>query len=469
MKHTALLFIFFFTGLIVFPQSKQIDAILKSPEVKLPYYEMAVSGSKVMYLPMEYGKSDFTINQLVAIKELKNADIASIDLVYSDYPAKADFSLLSRKRLETLNKVFPAVFFNNKINFRKVRQTGAANKTEATYLVHGFYIYYRPKPDKEIAKSEIKELGKILEGKDISTGYREIDTAVKYCSVFSFYADTINFIHPLREGYTRSILKIARADIFRDKLYDEKSFKLYYESLVKLDSVYYVFDMNKDSCDIISGVYNYDSIDTTVAAVFKRHKWEKAMVVADVTGSMYPYTGQLLLWLKLTISDGLRRSFVFFNDGDNKTDAEKIIGKTGGIYTVVTAKYDDVEKTIKKAMENGCGGDAPENNIEALISADRLCNSCDSVIMIADNWAPVKDISLLSAITKPIKIVLCGVYGPVNADYLNIARKTKGSLHLIERDIYELSKMKEGDTIEINGRKYKIIDGEFKELKKEVI
>lgn len=468
MKYIVSLVIIFFTVVKVFPQSKQIDAILKSPEIKMPFYEMSVSGSKVMYLPMEYGKSDFTINQLVAIKELQNADIAGIDLVYTDYPAKADFSILSRKRLATLNKVFPAVFLNDKINFRKIRQTAAANKTEATYLVHGFYIYYRPRPDKETAKSEIKELGKILKGEDMHAEYK-IDTAVKYCSIYSFYADTTDYIHELRKGFTRRILKIAKTDIFRDKLYDEKSFRLYYESLDKLDSVYYVLDTNKDSCDYLSGVYNYNSIDTTVSAVFKRHKWQKAMVIADVTGSMYPYTGQLLLWLKLTISDGLKRSFVFFNDGDNKTDAEKIMGKTGGIYTVVTSKYDDVEKTIKTAMGNGCGGDAPENNIEALISADKLCSACDSVVMIADNWAPVKDMALLSAIAKPIKIVLCGVYGPVNTDYLNIARKTKGSLHLIERDIYELSKMKEGDTIEIEGRKYKIIGGEFKELKKVVI
>ena len=219
----------------------------------------------------------------------------------------------------------------------------------------------------------------------------------------------------------------------------------------------------------MTGVYNYNSIDTTVSTVFSRHQWGKAIIIADVTGSMYPYTGQLLLWLKLTSSDGLKRPFVFFNDGDNKKDDEKIIGKTGGVYSVITSKYDEVEKTIIKAMEAGCGGDAPENNIEALIRADKLCNSCDSVVMIADNWASVKDISLLSTIIKPVKIVLCGVYGPINTDYLNIARKTKGSVHLIEQDIYELSKMKEGDVIEIKGRKYKIIEGEFKEVVKKII
>jgi hypothetical protein len=226
--------------------------------------------------------------------------------------------------------------------------------------------------------------------------------------------------------------------------------------------VYYVLDVNKDSCDVWGDVYSYTMADSTVSQVFRRQRWSKAMILADVTGSMYPYTGQLLIWLKLTLTDGMRRQFVFFNDGDEKTNSEKVIGKTGGIYKIETADYNEVQKTIEKAMCNGSGGDAPENNIEALIEAERNCISCDSVVMIADNWAPVKDISLLASIKKPVKVVLCGVYDKIHPDYLNIARKTGGSLHLIEQDIYELSKMKEGEVIEIKGTKYRIVDGLFK-------
>ncbi len=416
---------------------------------------------------MEYGKSNFTLNQLAAISELKNSIIAGIDLVYSDYPAKSDFTLLNRKRLQSLHKILPGIFNDEKIAFNKIRQTMAANKLEASYLTHGFYIYYRPKPGVETTKTELKKLRTILESADTGTTrtVAALDTGIKYCSEFSFYKDTIGYMHPLKEGFSRTITKIPGNEGFKTKLIDT----LYSSYLKGYDSVYYVLDVNKDSCDFWDGVYNYSSIDTTVSEVFKRHKWKSAMVIADVTGSMYPYSGQLLLWLKLVMNDNQRRSFVFFNDGDAKMDEEKVIGNTGGIYQITTSKCDDVEKKIMEAMTNGGGGDAPENNIEALIAAQKLCSSCDSVIMIADNWAPVKDISLLSSITKPVKIVLCGVYGSINTDYLNLARKTKGSLHLIERDIYELTKMKEGDTIEISEKKYKIIDGEFKEIKKTVI
>ncbi len=112
-------------------------------------------------------------------------------------------------------------------------------------------------------------------------------------------------------------------------------------------------------------------------------------------------------------------------------------------------------------MTNGSGGDAPENNIEALLESDRICKSCDSIVMIADNWASVKDLSLLVSYHKPVKVVVCGVLGRINKDYLKLARDTKGSIHLIEEDIYSLSELKEGGTIKIHGLTYQLLEGNF--------
>jgi len=148
--------------------------------------------------------------------------------------------------------------------------------------------------------------------------------------------------------------------------------------------------------------------------------------------------------------------FQKLNDGDNKEDDKKVIGKTGGLYSVFSNKYDEIEKTIVTAMTNGSGGDAPENNIEALLESNKICSDCDSIVMIADNWAPVKDLSLIASYHKPVKVVLCGVYNKINPDYLKLARETKGSLHLIEEDIYSLSQLKEGETIKIHGATYKL-------------
>jgi hypothetical protein len=147
---------------MLFAQTTKIDSILNEPEIKAPYYEMTESGSKVMYLQMSYGKSSFSATQSAFIKELKQADIRGIDLVYSDYPPKGDFKTLNKKRLESLREILPPAFSNTKITFRKIRQTQAATKEDASYLSHGFYIYYRPIPDKATAKKEIEKIKKSL-------------------------------------------------------------------------------------------------------------------------------------------------------------------------------------------------------------------------------------------------------------------------------------------------------------------
>jgi len=58
-------------------------------------------------------------------------------------------------------------------------------------------------------------------------------------------------------------------------------------------------------------------------------------------------------------------------------------------------------------------------------------------------------------------VIVCGVFDAINKDYLKLVRDTKGSLHLIEEDIYNLAEIKEGETIKIHGVKYKLVKGEF--------
>jgi hypothetical protein len=284
---------------------------------------------------------------------------------------------------------------------------------------------------------------------------------VTWCTRIAILVDTNQKGAPvLPEDYTRTITKISVKQAVSRELIEKGAEK---EFLQFGDSVFCVEDKRDDGCDEV-GYFIYSPVDTTVTKVFKRHNWKNSFIVVDVTGSMYPYTAQLLKWLQLTLTDKVKRQFVFFNDGDNKGDDKKVIGKTGGIYPVFSNRYDEIEKSIITAMENGSGGDLPENNIEALLESDRICSNCDSIVMIADNWAPIKDISLLKSFHKPVKVVLCGVFDKINKDYLKLARETKGSIHLIEEDIYSLSLLKEGETIKIHGVTYKLINGNFVDI-----
>jgi hypothetical protein len=205
--------------------------------------------------------------------------------------------------------------------------------------------------------------------------------------------------------------------------------------------------------------------DSTLFKIFKRNKWTGMDIVGDVTGSMYPYTAQLLLWLKLQSLDSLTSYYSFFNDGDNLPNRKKIMGKTGGIYSAECTSFSEVVELVKSTMMKGGGGDCPENNVEAILQSEEKFPATAFHVLIADNWAPVKDMTLTSKITKPVRVVLCGVLDDaINIDYLNLARKTGGSVHLMEKDLLSLAAMHEGETITIGKKKFRITNGLFKDI-----
>ncbi len=210
----------------------------------------------------------------------------------------------------------------------------------------------------------------------------------------------------------------------------------------------------------VAGVYKY--ADSTLFRVFERHPtWTNMLVTMDVTGSMNPYTSQLIIWLKLNTNDGKVKHFSFFNDGNQKVCSTKQIGKTGGIYHIVGENYKNVAEEIQKAMRAGSGGDIQENDLEAILSGMDSCKTCKEIVLIADNFSPCRDLSLLKKINKPVKVILCGVQSTINTEYLQIAYETGGSVHTMESDIDNLMKLKEGQTIEIDGHNYKIQKGKF--------
>jgi hypothetical protein len=142
-------------------------------------------------------------------------------------------------------------------------------------------------------------------------------------------------------------------------------------------------------------------------------------------------------------------------------DTEKKIGATGGIYSCKAKTCDDLVNTMKLTIKNGEGGDSPENVIEGLLTGIKKTTKPDNIILIADNWAKVRDINLLSRIKVPVRVILCGVFEgmEINPDYLNIAYKTKGSIHTIEEDITELIYQTSQKNFNINGFNYIIKNG----------
>ncbi len=192
-----------------------------------------------------------------------------------------------------------------------------------------------------------------------------------------------------------------------------------------------------------------------------KSRWKNKVIVTDLTGSMTPYMDQVLLWHALQLVQGEDNRYVFFNDGDAKADHVKIIGQTGGIYFTEKSDMDQILETMKKTAKAGFGGDGPENDVEALLAGEKKLRGLDELILVADNYSDMRDISLLSQLQVPVHVILCGTDQGVNEEYLELAYKTKGSVHTIEQDIEDLARLADGATIVIGGDQYRVNRGKF--------
>ncbi len=170
------------------------------------------------------------------------------------------------------------------------------------------------------------------------------------------------------------------------------------------------------------------STNTVVFDAFNAHpEWQNMNVVVDWTGSMYSYVGQVVRWHHVNKDKQLMNSMVLFNDGDDKLRqgrSGKTIGSTGGIYFPNHLDIDSFLNTVATAVDNGGGGDGPENDVEAIIAAQAHDQSGSDFVLIADATS-IRDISLVHQIKRPVHVILCDHVSP---DYITLARTTGGSI-----------------------------------------
>lgn len=200
-----------------------------------------------------------------------------------------------------------------------------------------------------------------------------------------------------------------------------------------------------------------------VSETLAKNTWKHTVLVCDVTGSMAPYNAQVLDYLRnqFTKKDTSIVRYIFFNDGDNRKDITKRTGHVGGIYSEKAATLDEVITLMSKAMRAGTGGDLPENVVEALLRAESDCTYCESTVLIADNMASPRDMSLMIDLKKPVHIIVCGTSPVLNADYLNLARITKGTLHFNNKDYTNLHTYEEGATVQVGKEIFVMKSGRF--------
>lgn len=204
----------------------------------------------------------------------------------------------------------------------------------------------------------------------------------------------------------------------------------------------------------------YKVKDSTIFYAFKRNKeWKKVLLVVDMTGSMFPYIGQLLVWFKINYETEKVKYFVLFNDGNTTPDDKKIIGRTGGVYFFEAKDYKKLKSDIENVRKKGEGGDEPENDLEAIVSGTINYRDYSDIVLLADD-SPVRDMALLKRIRKPVHVILCGTKKGINEQYIKIAQQTKGSIHTANNSI-DMKKLKEGEYYTLDKDVFQYRNGQF--------
>lgn len=322
-------------------------------------------------------------------------------------------------------------------------QTSAKNEEEAKKLFHGFMVYYQ-EPEEALhytAMSALPNMMGTIAGQKITDETKSIDIKKPTIVLSQNVGD---------------ITKYRKNEITQELTKDNMIVEWEYDS-IGMDKRYYnaVYHLSKVSAGVFVA---YKALqDVSLLEVFRRLKTEKnTLIVTDMTGSMMPYYAQLLMWHALRAENKRLENYIFFNDGDNKKSSDKVIGNTGGLYSVYTNNLLSVYRTMNLCMKNGGGGDLPENNFEAVLHGLNKNDSIERVILICDNWAVPRDVELLEQIEVPIDFVMCGATLGVNKQYLNLVRENKGRLHTVEKSISNLGTKDIGEKFTIGSRKYSI-------------
>ncbi|UKN00444.1 hypothetical protein K6119_11945 [Paracrocinitomix mangrovi] len=440
-----------------------------------------IPSQAIFKVPVNFDESKLLTNIPDSIKSLA---IEKIDLVYTLYKTNPDFDQirLNHNRINAFSKQFPGAD-DPLIRWRTVGQSDAQNREAAQKMFHGFVIYYRPTPTEESIEKEIAWMDELLNetaeanvsvNTELTNEVNEtvVDKKEKVIKAEDIRATsaTASISSDENDSWPEDYIydvggvcyQTHKRDLCEgpfetkrvvDSLTDSPDFAWYrldnYSLGRTCDKIYFAVmldscpgvafksvDVFKVDSSLIKAKWNKGQDYHVVSSVFERQpKWENVLVVMDVTGSMSPYTAQTMSWLKSTQDSSGVKAFVFFNDGNAKSDNIKRAGKVGGIYGIENSSFTDVYKEMKATMKKGGGGDRPENNVEALIQGTKDYPNAEEIIMIADNLSSPRDMTLIKDLNKPVHIILCGAKYSVNEDYLQLALDTGGSVHTIEEDL----------------------------------
>jgi hypothetical protein len=414
---------------------------------RVPIYSLADTGFQTV-LFLEYAKATILNPEAWSLERRKGKIVYKIELVYTGYPRDTaawltSYQWLLQKRVKNLLSLAPELGAKaGSISWVLVEQTNCATAKAAQTFFHGFVLHYRTEEGAAVATLPGESESPLLQGFDEWEANDE---------------DARDAPRGKKGRKTRASRK------------EKKSFSAYVSDYVA-KNMKTVYDILADSADITNPLPGpEDTVQNSIDAfMVRRPGLKNTLVVTDWTGSMYSYGAQIIRWHRQSLHHDLIRAMVLTNDGDGFREFSRyltvgggsklgsallgpgtntalldflekrknIIGNRGGLYFTDTLEIEYLLNLMEKAMQNGCGDEIPENNIEALLAATQKYTDFEHLVHIADNNAPVVDIALLDSLRHPVHIILCGKKNaPFMVDYLKIAAHTGGSVTTIESEL----------------------------------
>lgn len=419
MRFFYLILLLFITKLVA---GFDVDSYAKSKITSISFFNKLSIHNNQVLIEMPFAK-EIILNKEQK-KQLQERVIVKIELIYTKFRTSENFNQteLNKKRLLELKKLAPEVFDFPVWEYQLISQTDGNSKEECTKMFHGFVVTFRPLSTDAYMQQENDYV------KQLVRNFSKIDSLAKDTTPKPFHIKT-----RWDNGYVY------------DTIWGEEKKLDFYPPPPPNP---YLASLKEDS---------------TVINAFSRNKnWTNFIVVTDATGSMSPYYSQVLIWLRLQLNNENARLFVFFNDGDRKPSGKKLPLETGGIYVTNEREYELVNNKLTECRSGGGGGgEAIENDVEAMLLGLKYYPETENIVLIADNYERMRDYEFMDKITVPVHVFLCGTKGFVNLQYLDLARATKGSVHTKKEDIFNLDRLKEGDIITIENRDYVLKNGVF--------
>lgn len=362
--------------------------------------------------------------------------VRKVQVVFSKYPIrngeyKEIYPLLFNRIKETID--LDSNLNRNEIVWERVWQTHCENNAQVNSLFHGVVIHFDVPEKTPIFKEDnTSTVDEIAQPIDANTDSQSsVEQNQELSPILEYMLEHPSTPEALRSRVENLPPKEAE-EIILDH-FQKQSTELDGPITDPLVQLNYMFELEKFA-------RQFPSKDDAVSTVLTRHpEWSKKVIINDWTGSMYGYGSQVILWHLMNLERSGISTLTLFNDGDSKATKQKKIGKTGGIYAADANNPKEILDLFNLVMSKGGGGDAPENDVEAILEAIKE-NPEGEIILIADNDACVRDISLADQIERPVRVILCG-YKPnkgVNPDYVYLASVTGGGIYTIEEDLEQL-------------------------------